>query len=76
MEHAKHAIFETRQARHFIKHANHAIFWSTPSTQLYEARQARKHSHDYDIGTTHVKLYVQWTQLSRNYNTIICLIQI
>ena len=40
-------FFETRQVRHFIKHAKHAILWSTSSTLFYEARQARhfmKHS--------------------------------
>ena len=38
-----------------LKHANHSIFWSTPSTSFYEARQAHKHAkfieHDSSTGT-------------------------
>ena len=43
-------IFEacqTRLASQFLKHAKHAIFWSTPSTPYYEAYQVYKaREHD------------------------------
>ena len=58
-------FFETRQVRHFIKHAKHAILWSTSSILFYEARQARhfmKHSkrasflkHAKDVSTPNTR---------------------
>ena len=33
---------EIRHLMKYAKHAKHAILWGTPSTTLYEARQARQ----------------------------------
>ena len=42
MKHPMHVIFEASQAHRFMKHTNHAIFWSMPSMPFHKARQSRK----------------------------------
>ena len=31
-------------APHFVKHAEDAVYWSTPNTPFYETRKARKYT--------------------------------